>query len=223
MGRVLGPERLGQAAGSQGTRQGGGCWGMPRVAQQGRALASPRYLGKGRLGHRAGGDTARAWEPLTSPARSWPELGAGPSAHCEGPRTLREAFARPGAPWEVTRNGGWHPSPRGPSSRTRWRGREQAAALPAGRWAGTGTRTLGHRPREPGRSSRKGHPGAKRHLEHPNAAPPQDGAGRGEGDPAAARGRPCRDWCWPHHGCKDRPQHSATAHSTRRGSDPPIR
>lgn len=33
---------------------------------------------------------------------------------------------------------------------------------------------------------------------------------------SAGRSLPCRDWCWPHRGCKERPQHSArTAHGTR--------
>lgn len=53
--------------------------------------------------------------------------------------------------------------------------------------------------------------------EHPKAAPVLGGPHGG------ARSRPCRDWCWPHRGCKERPQHSATAHGTRRGRDPPIR
>lgn len=46
-----------------------------------------------------------------NPSPPWPELGEGPLAHHKDPKSLREAVAQPGAPWEVTRNRGWHLSP----------------------------------------------------------------------------------------------------------------
>lgn len=137
--------------------------------------------------------------------------GRGALGTLQDPKSLHEAFAQTGTPWQVTRNRGWHLSPQGPSPTPTGTTRNeqqccQTVAVPA-----SGTRMLGCHPMKRGAAARRNTTGLGGHLEHPTAVPVADRSGAG----SVAQGRPCQDWCWPHHGCKDRPQHSATAHGTR--------
>ena len=187
---------MGRALGSPGTWQGGGCWGSPGRSQQ--AAGIIQVLWEGGLGaQRCRRHSSRLETPhlpgLIPAGARRGALGSSRGSQITAPGVCA-ARGSPGRDQEWSAAQPPHPQRDG----------QQAAALPAAAPAS----------------------GARRGATGPGDAwsiPTQDGPGRGEGDPSAARGRPCRDWCWPHHGCKDQPQHSATAHGTRRGSDPPIR
>lgn len=88
--------------------------------------------------------------PILTLARA----GRGALGTLQDPKSLHEAFAQTGTPWQVTRNRGWHLSPQGPSPTPAGTTRNeqqccQTVAVPA-----SGTRMAPH---EPGCSSKREH------------------------------------------------------------------
>lgn len=208
LGKAGSQQEDGDTLRGAGRRGHPGVLGTPRGAGDTQGCrhhpATEGFLGEGGLGHRGAGDTAHAWKPGLTLAR------AGPLGESQGPKSLRGGgFAwRAVAAWEAVGDAGGLRVPAAPAPVPRW-GPDRCAP------------TRAHPHRRLRHSSKRGENTPPLLLpptsEHPKAAPVLGGPHGG------ARSRPCRDWCWPHRGCKERPQHSATAHGTRRGRDPPIR
>lgn len=137
------PEWLSQAVGSQGTSQGRECWGWLRLVPAGRGTGIIQVPWEVALGaqrcRRHSSHLETPYFPILILARA----GRGALGTSQDPKSLHEAFALTGRPWQVTRNRRWHLNPQGPSPTPAGMTRNrqqccQTVAVPA-----SGTRMLG--------------------------------------------------------------------------------